>query len=90
MSRREKDSFEASWKNALENAELAPPDSIWEAIDREVAHSDLNRYRRKATIYKWAAVVAILFAATVSIPTDWITGRTNQVVADQLAQWINR
>ncbi len=79
-----RDSFEKQWQEALEGAELSPSGRVWEQIDRDLANADASRYKRKAIIYKYAAVVAILVAVSVSIPSNWIRkGASDQFVAQK-------
>ena len=60
-------SFQDQWKKAFEGKTIEPPERVWKGVDRQLALDDVFRYRRQATIYKWAAVVATLIAVSVSI-----------------------
>lgn len=62
------DNFENGWKDAFDKMSFDPEERVWESIDRTLANNEVLIYRRKALIYKWAAIAAIIFAVSISIP----------------------
>lgn len=60
--------FERNWREAFEDQEMEISPSVWERIDRNLVGGIASKYQKQAVIYKWAAIVAILIAASVSIP----------------------
>lgn len=75
------DNFEKNWKEALNKIEINPNPIVWENIDRSLANADLVYYRKKAKVYKWAAIAAIVFAISVTIPN--YLGKNKGSIADQ-------
>ncbi|MBV6646738.1 MAG: outer membrane beta-barrel protein [Cyclobacteriaceae bacterium] len=63
---RSMEGFEEQWKDALNDAEVTPPPVVWSEIDASLANWQAKRYKKRAVIYKWAAVGAILIAATAT------------------------
>jgi len=61
------DRFEREWKKMMEGASVSPPQHVWENIDHKLANDEVVKLRKKAFYYKWAAIVAMLIAVTVSI-----------------------
>lgn len=62
------DNFEKHWGEAFDNMDAAPSSSVWEGIDRSLANSEVSYYKKKAVVYKWAAIAAIVFAVSITIP----------------------
>lgn len=68
-SENNRDSFSRAWQDRFSDVEMTPPESVWSGIDRSLANQEVIRYKKKATVYKWAAIVAILLMATISVPS---------------------
>lgn len=67
MGRQERsmDRFEQEWRDAMEDANVSPPEIVWDRIDSKLANSEASSYRKKASFYKWVASVALLVAASL-------------------------
>ncbi|MFY0687603.1 MAG: hypothetical protein JXQ90_10590 [Cyclobacteriaceae bacterium] len=61
------DSFEEQWRKAIEAKTVAPPSRVWERVEHKLAFKQVEAYKKKLFVYKWAAVVAIMVAASISI-----------------------
>jgi hypothetical protein len=79
------DNFEKNWRDAFENIEISPDQSVWQKVDHSLASTEAAYYRKKALIYKWAAVAAMVFAVSVSIPQYFNQDRENVFTSDFVA-----
>jgi hypothetical protein len=61
-----KDNFEDQWRDAFDGAKVPPPARVWENIEHKLTFDQIDVYQKKLFVYKWAAVVAILVAVSVS------------------------
>jgi hypothetical protein len=61
------DNFEQQWRSALLEGEVTPPASVWGEVDRSLANQEVTQLKKKALIYKWAAVVALLLAFSLAL-----------------------
>ena len=59
--------FEKQWRKALLQGEIAPPESVWGEVDRKLANQEVSQLRKKAVLYKWAAVVGMLLAFSFAL-----------------------
>ncbi|MGB3466443.1 MAG: hypothetical protein WBA74_14285 [Cyclobacteriaceae bacterium] len=83
MHKVEGDSFEEQWKNALDGAELNPPDKVWTAIDGEMANIDAGRFRKQMLWYRGiAAALLLLMISTLFIVWQLDDGNGNPQLAD--------
>ncbi|MFT5570006.1 MAG: hypothetical protein ACI9RP_002057 [Cyclobacteriaceae bacterium] len=74
------DNFEKNWKEVFSKMSEEPNPKVWEGVDRTLANTEVVYYRKKAHVYKWAAIIAILFAVTISVP-GYFTSETDGQLA---------
>lgn len=72
------DNFSEAWRKAMSGSEVRPPESVWAGIDRSLANAELARYKKKVKFYKWAAVIALLITAAVSVNSLFNISMTSQ------------
>ena len=76
------DNFSKSWQNAFRDREVSPPDHVWAGIDRSLANAEVLKYKKRAMIYKWAAVVAILLMTSASVALFWQSSSQENSMAE--------
>jgi hypothetical protein len=54
--------FERAWQEAFEQAELSPPDAVWNGIDHSLLKDQANDYRRRLVFFKWLTAASMVFA----------------------------
>ncbi|WP_422359437.1 outer membrane beta-barrel protein [Reichenbachiella sp.] len=65
--------FEEQWSQALDEAEVSPPEQVWVAIDGQLANEQAAGYKKEADFYKWIAA-ACLFLFTIGGAVHWYQG----------------
>lgn len=65
MKNMEREKFEASWKKALEKAEVTPSDQVWKNIEFDLEKAKGSDLRRRLTFYKLLAAASVIFAMAV-------------------------
>jgi len=66
---RDREPFANYWRKAVEEAEIAPSDSVWSLITKSL---DILKYRHRAQIYRLVAAIAVLITISVSIQSQWL------------------
>lgn len=66
---RDREPFANHWRKAVEEAEIAPSDSVWSLITKSL---DILKYRHRAQIYRLVAAIAVLITIIVSIQSQWL------------------
>jgi len=66
---RDREPFANYWRKAVEEAEIAPSDSVWSLITKSL---DILKYRHRAQIYRLVAAIAVLITIIVSIQSQWL------------------
>ena len=66
---RDREPFANHWRKAVEEAEIAPSDSVWSLITKSL---DILKYRHRAQIYSLVAAIAVLITIIVSIQSQWL------------------
>ena len=54
--------FDRQWKDAFKQAEMSPPEGVWDKIDAELSKEEAGFFKRRAFIYKLLAAASIAFA----------------------------
>ncbi|HYC85415.1 MAG TPA: hypothetical protein VEB86_09345, partial [Chryseosolibacter sp.] len=58
----ERQNFEDGFKQAFEQAELNPPDNVWNSVEFELARTEADQMKRRLMFYKMVAAASIIFA----------------------------
>ncbi len=69
--------FEQSWRAALGEESVTPPQKVWAELDRALANAELITAKKQIGLYKWAAAAAVFFGVTAGV-----VALTNQLVFD--------
>ena len=74
--------FDKQWKDVFENAEMSPPEGVWDKIDASLSKEEAGYFKKRAFIFKLLAAASIAFALGVSIFSInyFLNDETNQVV----------
>ncbi|MBI3218118.1 MAG: hypothetical protein HYZ44_01260 [Bacteroidetes bacterium] len=62
MKTSEDRNFEEEWKSALDGAEMAPSDHVWNSIDLKISHAEQGEMKKRVLFYQRVAAASILFA----------------------------
>ncbi len=62
MKTSENRKFEEEWKNAMEGAEIAPSDHVWDSIDLKLSHAERGEMKKRVLFYQRLAAASVLFA----------------------------
>ncbi len=62
MKTSENRNFEEEWKSALEGAEIAPSDQLWNSIDLKLSHAERGEMKKRVVFYQRLAAASVLFA----------------------------
>ena len=62
-----KTEFDKQWEEAFSDAEMAPPEVVWDRIDAAMSKEEAGYFKRKAFIFKMLAAASIAFALGVGI-----------------------
>ncbi len=63
---RTESNFEQEWREALDQASVTPPATVWNNVDRGLAYAELSVYKSKQLYYKWAVAAVVLLAISLS------------------------
>jgi hypothetical protein len=58
--------FEQEWREALDQASVTPPATVWNNVDRGLAYAEISVYKSKQLYYKWAVAAVVLIAVSLS------------------------
>lgn len=78
-----KTEFEQKWEETFVDAELAPPEVIWDRIDAAMSKEEAGYFKRKAFIFKMLAAASIAFALGIGVFTtyNYINENSEPVIA---------
>lgn len=62
MKTSENRKFEEEWKNAMEGAEMAPSDNVWNSIDLKLSRAERGEMKKRVLFYQRLAAASVLFA----------------------------
>lgn len=62
MKTSENRKFEEEWKDAIEGAEIAPSDRLWNSIDLKLSHAERGEMKKRVLFYQRLAAASVLFA----------------------------
>lgn len=68
--------FEEQWRQALDKAEVEPPQQVWVAIDGQLANEQVAGYRKEAYFYKRLAAACLLLFA-IGGAYYWFNGQSD-------------
>lgn len=86
MKDMEREKFEGSWKNAFENAEVAPSDKVWANIELDLEKAKGGDLRRRLFFYQMLAAASVVFAMAIGGIGYYYSFRMDQREAGILAQ----
>lgn len=61
----EREKFEESWKDAFENAGIAPSDGVWVNIELELEKAKGGQLKRRLMFYQMLAAASVVLAMTI-------------------------
>jgi hypothetical protein len=83
MKTSENRKFEEEWNNALDGAEMAPSENVWNSIDLKLAHAESGKMKKRVLFYQRLAAASILFALCLGA-AGWFWN-SDEAGANQLA-----
>lgn len=66
MKNMERESFEDSWKNAFERAEITPSENVWTNVELDLEKARGGELKRRLLFYKMLAAACVAFAMAVA------------------------
>jgi hypothetical protein len=85
MQDMEKQKFEDKWKDAFQDAEVSPSDSVWTNIELGLGKDEASVMRRKLTFYKMLAAACVMFALCAGAAGLYLL-QTKSTLESQLSQ----
>lgn len=61
----EREKFEEAWKDAFENAEVAPSDKVWANIELDLEKAKGGDLKRRLIFFQMLAAASVVFAMTI-------------------------
>ncbi|HEU5148321.1 MAG TPA: hypothetical protein VFT90_16460, partial [Chryseosolibacter sp.] len=61
----EREKFEGSWKDAFENAEVAPSEKVWATIELDLEKAKAEKLKRRLFFYQMLAAASVVFAMAI-------------------------
>jgi hypothetical protein len=59
--------FERQWEEAFKEAEMSPPEGLWDKIDAGLSRDEAGYFKKRAFLFKMLAAASVVFALGVGL-----------------------